>query len=101
MEFLKRFRELTRWNKIPDSQDSFRLLCSDPICSLSCANLRDGKISVTSIHGDERHSYVFTKNDTAFAFIEFVNTLNEKELQNFVNIFNKSNPEFVLELSKL
>lgn len=78
MNFLKNFN--TRWAKITGEDGSYRLLCSNPTCSLSCANLKNGKISVTSVHGTERHSYELTKADMAFTSLMFLNSLTEDEL---------------------
>jgi hypothetical protein len=100
-DYLERLKELTRWNSIPNGSGGYRLLCSNPQCSLSCANLRGGRLSVTSMHGNERHSYLMSPTDMAFVTVEFLNSLSEKELQNFVNIFNKTSPEFVFNLDKL
>jgi hypothetical protein len=91
----------TRWDNIPEASDAYRLLCSAPICSLSCANLKNGKLSVTSVHGTERHSYAFTKNDMAFATISFLDSLTQAELEIFIKMFNKISPEFVLNFEKI
>lgn len=99
MDFQKQFK--TRWNKISEDGDDYRLSCSHPTCSLSCANLKRGKISVTSVHGTERHSYELTKNDMALVSISFLNHLSEKELETFIKIFNKIAPVAVLNLEKI
>lgn len=101
MSVIDKIQSRTRWTDIPDIGGGYRLACSNPICSLSCANLRNGRILTTSIHGDERHSYIFTKNDMAFAAIQFLNELSEKELHNFCNIFNKVSQENVLTCEKI
>jgi hypothetical protein len=100
-DYIDVLRQKTRWDKIPGDDDGHRLLCSERVCSLSCANLRNGKISVTSVHGKERHSYLFTKNDMAFATLTFLDSLSEKELETFCSIFNKVSPEFILKLNKI
>lgn len=100
-DFIKNFQEQTRWNEIPDLSGSYRLLCSDPLCSLSCANLRQGQLSVTSVHGSERHSYIFTKKDMVFAMLMFLNQLSEKDLSSFCKIFNKSDNQFSISLERL
>lgn len=94
-------QEKTRWDDIPKTNNDFRLLCNDPECSLSCANIRNGKLSVTSIHGDERHSQILTKNDMAFITLKFLESLNEEELRTFCHIFNKISPTFLLTFKKL
>lgn len=100
-DYLAKFRERTRWNPIPGTDHDFRLLCSNQVCSLSCANIRDGNLAVTSVHGSERHSQVLSKNDMAFLAILFLDTLSEKELNSFCNVFNKISPDFVLKLEKI
>lgn len=100
-KYIDKLKSQTRWNDIPSLPDGYRLLCSNPVCSLSCANLRNGKLSVTSLHGDERHSYIFTKRDMTFAVIEFLNSLDERELTTVLNIFNKISPDYALNLEKL
>jgi hypothetical protein len=99
MNFLKNFN--TRWATIPSVEGGYRLLCSNLDCSLSCANLKNGKLSVTSVHGAERHSYELSKADMTFTTLMFLNSLNENELEIFVKIFNKMAPEVVLNLETL
>lgn len=99
--YLDKLREKTRWDKIPDTTEGHRLLCSNNLCSLSCANIRDGRLAVTSIHGSDRHSYQFTKNDMAFAAILFLDSLSEKELEVFCNMFGKISDEYVLKSNKI
>lgn len=98
MDFLKTLK--TRWRFIAPNQ-GYRLACSDPECSLSCANLKKGKISVTSLHGSERHSYELTKVDMCFAIIQFLESLSEKEQQNFVNIVNKCLDRKVISIENM
>lgn len=101
MDFLQKLKDKTRWDYIPNENSAYRLSCSHPVCSLSCANLRNGRLSTTSIHGEERHSYVFTKNDMAFSALEFLNSLSEKDLSTFCKMFSKLSPEYILNLEKL
>lgn len=98
MDFLKFFS--TRWKYIGSDQ-GYRLACSHPVCSLSCANLKKGKISITSVHGTERHSYELTKADMYFAFIKLIEGLNDKEQENFVNIVNKCLDRKVISIENL
>lgn len=100
-DYLEHFRKQTRWSEILGSEDAFRLLCADSDCSLSCANLKNGKISVTSMHGATRHSYELSKRDMAFAMFIFLNSLTEKEASNFCKAFNKVSPRLILELEHL
>lgn len=101
MEFKDKLKSTTRWDNIPDSPENYRLLCSDPLCSLSCANLKNGKLAVTSVHGAARHSYMFTKADMAFTTLMFLNSLSDKELEVFVKMFNKISNEYVFNLEKI
>lgn len=55
---------------------------------------------MTSVHGTDRHSYEFSKPDMVFASITFLNSLPEKELGNFVTVFNKMNVGSELKLGK-
>lgn len=80
----------TRWNKISSFGDDYRLSCSHPVCSLSCANLKKGRISVTSVHGIERHSYEFTRDDMAFATVKFLSSLSKKELRDFFLVLQEN-----------
>lgn len=99
--FLDKFKLNTRWATIPDATSGYRLLCNHESCSLSCANLRDGKLSVTSVHGDYRHSYVLTKKDMAFLTTVFLNSLSKEDLETFTKIFNKTSPDFVLAVEEI
>lgn len=87
--YLNRLKTQTRWDDIPQEPDAFRLLCNQPVCSLSCANIRNGKLAITSIHGNERHSYILTKKDMAFLTAVFLAHLSKTELETF-NIILKS-----------
>lgn len=100
-EYLEVLKNQTRWANISEVPNAFRLLCSDPECSLSCANLRNGKISVTSMHGTDRHSYVLSKKDMAFVMCMFLNSLTEKELHYVCHAFTKCNPEYVLTVDRI
>lgn len=101
MDFLSRLKEKTRWDNIPQSDTGFRLLCSDPECSLSCANLKNGRISVTSTHGTERHSYSMGKSDMIFATLFFLDSLAEADIEKFCKLFNKLSPAGILNYEKI
>lgn len=98
MDFFKRFK--TRWRNIAPNQ-GYRLACNHPTCSLSSANLKKGKISITSTHGDERHSYELTGPDMMFATVSFLNHLSELELQMFIDIFNDVSRSTILSAEKI
>lgn len=100
-EYLERFKSKTRWDNIPTLVDSYKLLCSGPECSLSCANIRGGRLSVTATHGNDRHSQVLSKNDMVFATMAFLNSLSREELEIFCKIFAKSSPNYILNLETI
>jgi len=60
---------------------------------LSCANIRNGRLSITSIHGSERHSYALTKKDMAFLTAVFLSHLSKTELETFNRIFKSVSDE--------
>jgi hypothetical protein len=91
----------TRWDTILNEKDSYRLLCNHATCSLSCANIRKGKLSVTSTHGAERHSYILSKKDMAFLTAMFLDSLSEEELKTYCKAFNKISTEFLLNVEKI
>lgn len=99
--FLNKLKLATRWDTIPDEIKGFRLLCNDPECSLSCANLKQGKLSVTSIHGNERHSYLLSKKDMAFVTLCFLDSLSETDLESFCKMFDKVSSDFILRVEKI
>jgi hypothetical protein len=101
MSYLTNLKLKTRWDTIPQTSDGFKLLCSNPECSLSSANVKGGKLSTTSMHGNERHSQQLTKMDMAFMTLLFLNSLSEKDLNTFLILFNKSNENFILNLEKV
>lgn len=101
MSVLDKLKIKTRWDTIPGADDGYRLACSNPQCSLSCANIRNGRISTTSVHGNERHSYSMTRPDMAFAALLFLNTLSEKELQAFAVLFTKISEEKVMKIESI
>ncbi len=100
-DYLSKLKDKTRWDNIPQQEDAFRLLCSDPQCSLSCANLKNGRISVTSMHGTERHSYSMSKSDMVLATLFFLDSLEDADMEKFCKIFNKLSPEGVLTYEKI
>lgn len=91
--YLDRLKIQTRWDSIPQELDAFRLLCNQPVCSLSCANIRNGRLAITSIHGNERHSYILTKKDMAFLTAVFLSHLSKTELETFNTIFKSISDE--------
>lgn len=97
MSYFTNLKLKTRWDNIPQTVDGYKLLCTNPECSLSCANVKGGKLAVTSIHGTERHSQQLSKMDMAFMTLLFLNSLSEKDLNIFLVLFNKSNENFILE----
>jgi len=100
MSFLDKLKKDTRWDNIPSIPDGYRLLCNNPTCSLSCANIRDGRLSVTSVHGEERHSKTLTKKEMAFITALFLNSLSEYDLIAFTHIYNNLCPDATLNVTK-
>lgn len=88
----------TRWR---DLKHGHRLLCNNEDCSLSCANILNGRLSVTSIHGTERHTYQLEEDDMLFLILEFLSSLAEDKLIYFCKLFNKKSEDFLLNLEKL
>jgi len=101
MSFLNNLKFKTRWDNIPQSADGYKLLCANEECSLSCANIKGGKLSVTSVHGTERHSQQLSKTDMAFLALVFLNSLSEKDFNTFLTLFNKTNEVFSLKCDKV
>jgi hypothetical protein len=93
INYLDKLKSQTRWDNIPQEPDAFRLLCNQPVCSLSCANIRNGKLAITSIHGSERHSYILSKKDMAFLTAVFLSHLSKTELETFNKIFKSISDE--------
>lgn len=101
LDFLTRLKEKTRWDSIPQSDTGFRLLCSDPSCSLSCANLKNGRFSVTATHGTERHSYTLSKNEMVFISLLFLDSLEDEDMEKFCKLFSKLSAEGILTYEKI
>jgi hypothetical protein len=101
MSYLNNLKLRTRWENIPQALGDYKLLCANEECSLSCSNLKGGKLSVTSIHGTDRHSQQLSKLDMAFLAIVFLNSLSEKDLAMFLLYFNKVSENFNLNLEKV
>lgn len=80
---------MAKWTNINESNDKFRLLCDNEYCSLSVANLLKGKIHITTIHGNERHSYTFSNKDMLFVVSQFIKNLSPSDRQSLLNFYRK------------
>lgn len=68
---------------------------------MSCANIKNGKLHVTSIHGVDRHSQELSKNDMVFTTVVFLNSLSDIELEGFTKIFNTLSPTKAINLENI
>lgn len=96
---LDKIAQKTQWSKI-DKQDRFRLRCGNDSCSLSCANIANGRLSLTSVHGNERHTYQLTSKDMLFLTLDYLKYLNSKDLETFIKLFNKVSDDYTLSVDK-
>lgn len=78
----------SQWAKINDSNDRFRLLCDNSDCSLSIGNLLSGRIHITTVHGNERHSYTFTNKDMLFVISQFMKTLSVEDRKKILEFYS-------------
>lgn len=99
--YIDRLKLQTRWDSIFNENESYRLLCNHPTCSLSCANLKKGRLAVTSIHGTDRHSYMLSKKDMAFLTALFLDSLSKEELETFSKVFGKISDAYVLNIEEI
>lgn len=74
---------MDRWVQI--EKNRYRLLCSGDSCSLSLANLLNGKIHITTIHGSHRHSYTFDDYDMQFIILQYLSSLDDEKREKIVN----------------
>lgn len=96
---LEKIAEKTQWSKI-DKQDRFRLRCVNESCSLSCANMINGRLSLTSIHNNERHTHLLSSKDMLFLTLDYLNTLSKKDLNSFIRLFNKVSDDYTLSVNE-
>lgn len=80
---------MSQWANINDSNDRFRLLCDNDNCSLSIANLLSGKIHVTTVHGNERHSYTCSHEDMKFIVAQYIKSLSKEKREDFLEFFSQ------------
>lgn len=100
-KLLEKIKDQTRWDTIPSMRNAYRLLCNHEVCSLSCANAKNGRLSITSVHGADRHSYTLTKKDMTFLTLMFLDSLNTQDLDILTKLFNKLSEEHVLTSEKI
>lgn len=77
------------WNQIDEFDGRFRLMCSNPSCSLSIANLLLGKLHITTMHGRERHSYTFSDKDMLFIVSQYLNSISKEDREKVIEFFKK------------
>lgn len=94
---LDKISQKTNWTKV-DNQNRFRLRCSGEECSLSCANIASGRLSITSTHGNERHTNLLTKKDMLFVTLMYLNSLEKNDLDYVIRLFNKVSDDYTLSL---
>ncbi len=78
---------MANWANINDNNNRFRLLCNNPTCSLSVANLIDGILHITTVHGSNRHSMLLSHEDMRFIVSQYLNSLSETDRRNLLNFF--------------
>lgn len=79
-----------KWVKIQDNENRYRLLCSGETCSLSLANLFEGRLHVSNIHGKDRHSYTLNHREMLFVINEYFNSLSEKERETVLELLKNN-----------
>ena len=82
------FIKTTRWDRVDTTEERYRLRCNSEDCSMSCANVSNGKLSITSVHGGERHTSMLSNRDMLFVTLQYLNSLSSKDLDSFCNLFN-------------
>ncbi len=78
---------MSKWAQIENSNDRFRLLCSNSTCSLSIANLLNGMLSISTIHGSARHSTLLSDEDMKFIVSQYLNNLSIDEREKMLEFF--------------
>lgn len=79
-----------KWTNINEENNKFRLLCSSDDCSLSICNLIRGKIHITTIHGQNRHSYTMNNKDMVFIVSQFLYSLNKEDRKKILEYYNNN-----------
>jgi len=70
---------MTQWTNIDNKNNKFRLSCDNDDCNLSICNLINGKLHVTTIHNNKRHSLTFSSKDMVFIVSQFLNNLKKED----------------------
>lgn len=76
------------WSIIDTSNDRFRFYCENPECNLSMCNLLQGKLHITTIHNNKRHSYSFSDRDMAFIISQYINSLPSHKRNKILEFLN-------------
>lgn len=75
------------WALIQNNPNKYRLLCNHKDCSLSICNLDNGRISITTLHGGNRHSMVFDNNDMIFIMSQFISRLSKSDREKLLEFY--------------
>lgn len=79
---------MAKWAQINESTNRFRLLCNANSCSLSLANVVNGMLSISTVHGTERHSSLLSHEDMLFIVSQYLNSLSSKDRENILQFFH-------------
>lgn len=77
------------WATINNINDRFRLLCNHNDCSLSVCNLISGKLHITTIHGNKRHSVSLTNEDMLFIISQYIKALSPIDREKLLDFYSK------------
>lgn len=81
-------QEKNNWKNIENNR--FRLLCNKDSCTRSIANLLDGRLHISTIHGEDRHTVTLTTNDMFFITSQFLSTLDQQSLIDYLTYCEKN-----------
>lgn len=79
---------MSKWANIEEKTNSFRLLCSHDDCSLSICNLLNGRLHVTTLHGNNRHSLTFDNRDMLFIVSQFIKSLKKEDRKKLLEFYD-------------
>lgn len=83
---------MDNWLQIEDNDNNrFRLICNNPSCNLSIANLLSGKLHITTMHGRERHSYTLSERDMLFIVSQYLNSVSQEDRNKLLEFFKNFN----------
>lgn len=79
---------MAEWNNINNKNDRFKLSCDHDDCDLSIANLLYGRLHLTSIHNDTRHSYTFSHHDMLFVVSQYIKNLSPNDRKKLLEFYS-------------